>query len=36
MEIKVKYKFSVYDTIVLVMFQRFWLLLRRQEGRKEA
>ena len=25
LEIKVKYKLSVYDTIVLVMFQKIWL-----------
>ena len=36
LEIKVKYNLSVYDTIVLVMFHRFWLLLRWQKGRKEA
>ena len=34
--IKAKYKLSVYDTIITVMFQWFWLLLRWQEGRKEA
>ena len=35
---KTKFKLSVkvYNTIVSVMFQRFWLLLRWQEGRKEA
>ena len=27
---------TVYKTIVSVMFQRFWLLLRWQKGRKEA
>ena len=36
LEIKVKYNLSVYDTIVLVIFQRCWLLLRWQKGRKEA
>ena len=30
------YKLSVYDAIVTVMFQWFRLLLRWQEGRKEA
>ena len=34
LEIKVEYKLSVYDAIFLVMFQRFWLLLRRQEGQE--
>ena len=35
---KTNFKLSgtVYKTIVSVMFQRFWLLLRWQKGRKEA
>ena len=34
--IKTKYLLSFYDKIVSVTFQRFWLLLRWQKGRKEA